>query len=191
MTSKEIWLIRHGETEWSRSGKHTGRTDVPLTEAGKRRAQELGHILIGKRFDLVLTSPLTRARETCRLAGFGDQSQVAGDLAEWDYGVFEGRTTAEIRVTQPDWSIWEADIVNGETLEQVAARARQVIAAASAVEGNVALFAHGHVLRIIAACWLDLPARTARLFALDTGSTSILGFEHTTRVMRSWNRAIR
>ena len=188
-TPHAIWLIRHGETEWSRSGKHTGRTDVPLTETGKQRAIELRGILASQDFSLVLTSPLERARETCRLAGFGDRAQITSDLLEWNYGVFEGRTTPEIRKDIPDWSIWRTSVPEGESIDEVAARANHVIELACATAGNVALFAHGHILRILTACWLALPPQGGRLFALDTGGVGVLGHEHETRVIRAWNRA--
>jgi probable phosphoglycerate mutase len=188
--AKEIWLVRHGETEWSHGGKHTGRTDVPLTLAGERRAQAIGAAIAGKFFAAVLTSPLARARETCRLAGFGDRARITPDLAEWDYGIFEGRTTPEIREERPNWSIWSTDVPRGEGIEQVAARARRVIDEALAVGGAVVLFSHGHLLRILAACWLGLPPKSGRLFALDTGSTCVLSYERETRVIRSWNRSM-
>jgi probable phosphoglycerate mutase len=185
---QEIWLIRHGETEWSRSGKHTGRTDVALTDAGTQRGLALKNILASQDFALILTSPLERARETCRLAGFGDRARITNDLAEWNYGIFEGRTTPEIRKDIPDWSIWRTDVPQGESIDEVAARAARVIETASATQGEVALFAHGHILRILTACWLGLPPHAARLFALDTGGIGILGYEHETRVIRAWNR---
>lgn len=185
---QQIWLIRHGETEWSRSGKHTGRTDVPLTEAGKQRGLALREILAKQDFALVLTSPLSRARETCQLAGLGGRAQVTNDLLEWNYGVFEGRTTPEIRQEIPGWSIWKTDVPSGESVEDVAVRASRVIEIASAQGGNVALFAHGHVLRILTACWLGLEPQAGRLFALDTGGIGILAYEHETRVIRAWNR---
>src|SRR5215475_1584833 len=150
----ELWLIRHGETEWSLSGAHTGRTDIPLTERGQSNAVALGKLLAGHRFALVLTSPMQRARETCRLAGFGDIAQVEPDLCEWDYGDYEGKSTPEIRRERPDWCLWRQGVPNGETVEQVAARGERVIARATAVDGDVALFAHGHILRILTAVWL-------------------------------------
>jgi probable phosphoglycerate mutase len=188
--AKEIWLIRHGETEWSQAGKHTGRTDIPLTDAGKRRAQALGQALAAKSFAVVLTSPLARARETCRLAGFGERARITADLAEWDYGIFEGRRTAEIRSEAPKWSIWDTAVSGGEGVQQVAVRAERVIEEAVAAVGDLVLFSHGHVLRILTACWLGLPAAAGRLFALDTGSISVLGYERETRVIRSWNRCV-
>jgi broad specificity phosphatase PhoE len=184
---QELWLIRHGETEWSLSGAHTGRTDLPLTPRGQERAAAIGRYLNGSTFALILTSPLQRARETCRLAGYGEAAQIEPDLAEWDYGAYEGRTTAEIRKERPDWSLWRDGVTGGETIDQVAARARRVIDRAAKAGGDVALFAHGHVLRILTACWLGLPPIEARLCALDTGSVSVLGYERETRVISSWN----
>jgi broad specificity phosphatase PhoE len=183
----EIWLIRHGETEWTVSGAHTGRTDIPLTVRGERDAAALGHCLAGRRFALVLTSPLQRARETCRLAGYGDAARIEPDLQEWDYGAYEGRTSAEIQKEVPGWTIWSGPVPQGETIEAVAARARRVIERAVAADGDVALCAHGHVLRVLTACWLGLPPDGGRFFALGTASLSILGYEHTTRVIRQWN----
>jgi len=184
----EIWLVRHGETEWSKSGQHTGRTDIPLTDTGRRQGEALGRHLGGKTFALVITSPLTRASETCRLAGYGQVAQVADDLLEWNYGIYEGRTTAEIRTTQPGWSIWATAIPDGETTNEVGVRVRRVIERAVAAQGDVALFAHAHVLRILTACWLGLPTNAGRLFALGTASISVLGYERDTRVIRVWNQ---
>src|SRR5262245_54341271 len=183
-----VWLVRHGETEWSKSGQHTGRTDIPLTEVGRHQAEVLGRHLAGRTFALVLTSPLSRARETCRLAGHGDGAQVSDDLLEWNYGVYEGRTTADIQVTQPGWSIWSTAVAGGETVEQVGERVRRVIERAAAAPGDVALFAHAHVLRILAACWLGLPPAGGRLLALGTAAISVLGHEHETRVISVWNQ---
>ncbi len=183
----ELWLIRHGETEWSRSGQHTGRTDVPLTADGERQAARLGRRLGGRAFALVLTSPLARARETCRLAGYGAVARADADLLEWDYGAYEGRTTAQIREEAPGWTIWTGGVRAGESAEEVGARADRVIARCTGAAGHAALFAHGHVLRILAARWLGLPARAGRDFALDTASLSVLGHEHEHRVLRSWN----
>ena len=185
--SGELWLIRHGETEWSRSGAHTSRTDLPLTEEGREKAAGLARILAGRRFALVLTSPLARASETCRLAGFGSAAQVEPNLREWDYGDYEGRTTPQIQKDAPGWSLWVDGVPNGETVGQVASRAEAVIARALAADGDVALFAHGHILRILTACWLGLPPNAGRLFALGTASVSTLGYERTTRVITRWN----
>jgi broad specificity phosphatase PhoE len=182
-----LWIVRHGETEWSRAGRHTGRTDVPLTAAGVEQASALRDRLGARSFALVLSSPLLRARETCRLAGFAGVARVAEDLLEWDYGAYEGRTTAEIRGEVPGWSIWTGGVPGGETIEAVAARARRVIEVARAAGGDVALFAHGHVLRILTACWLELPPREGRRFALGTASTGVLGSENGVRALRAWN----
>ena len=185
----QLWLIRHGETEWSLSGAHTSRTDIPLTERGKERAAKIRDCLAHRKFSLVLTSPLKRARETCRIAGYADVAQIDANLREWDYGIFEGRTTADIRKDQPDWSIWDSPVPEGEPVEHVAARAQQVIDRAVQTGGQVALFAHAHILRILAATWLGLPPRGGRLFALETGSVSTLGFERESRVISTWNRS--
>jgi broad specificity phosphatase PhoE len=187
----EIWLIRHGDTAWSLSGQHTGRTDLPLTAAGERHAAEIGSYLAGRPFALVLTSPLQRARETCRLAGYGDVAQADPDLCEWDYGAYEGRTSAQIQESVPGWTIWTSPVPEGETIQQVAARANRAILRASQAEGDVALFAHGHLLRILTACWLGLPPDDGRLFALSTATVSVLGYERDTRVISEWNFAAR
>jgi broad specificity phosphatase PhoE len=184
----ELWLIRHGETEWSLSGAHTSRTDIPLTDRGRERAQKIREYLRGKTFSLVLTSPLGRARETCSIAGFGGQAQIDNDLTEWDYGVYEGRTTKDIQKEIPGWSVWSNPIVDGESIDQVAERANRVIARAAANGGSVALFAHGHILRILAACWIQSPPIMGSRLALGTGAVSTLGFEHVTRVLTMWNR---
>jgi probable phosphoglycerate mutase len=187
----EIWLIRHGETEWSLSGAHTSRTDIPLTDHGRRRAEELKAFLNGKKFAAVFTSPMQRARDTCRIAGYADVATVDEGLREWNYGIFEGKTTKEIRVDHPDWSVWKDEIVDGEPVEHVGERADGVIAralAAAGEHGTVALFAHAHILRILAARWIGLPATGGSLFALGTGSLSELGFERETRVIKRWNR---
>ena len=186
---RELWLIRHGETEWSRSGQHTGRTDLPLTVQGERQAALLGRRLAGRKFALVLTSPLGRARETCRLAGYGAAARDEPELMEWDYGAYEGRTTAQIREEVPGWIIWKNGVSGGESADQVGARCDRVILACTDVEGSVALFAHGHVLRILAARWLGLPAAGGRYLALDTASLSVLGHEHEARVIRNWNES--
>ena len=183
-----IWLVRHGETEWSKSGQHTGRTDIPLTAMGERQGQALGRTLAGRHFALVLTSPLARARETCRLAGLASAAQPSDDLLEWDYGLYEGRTTAEVRAEQPGWSIWTTPMPKGETVEQVGERTRRVIERVAAVDGDVALFAHAHVLRILTACWIGLPPIHGRSLTLGTASLSVLGYERQTRVIEVWNQ---
>ena len=184
---REIWLIRHGQTEWSLSGQHTGRTDIPLTEEGRRQAGSLRTLLRGRTFALVLSSPLKRALETCKLAGYGDAAQVDPDLQEWNYGEYEGRTSEEILKMRPGWSLWRDGVPNGESIEGVAERAEAVIARAMKAPGDVALFAHGHILRILTACWLDLPPDGARLFALGTASIATLGYEHDQCVISRWN----
>jgi len=186
-TLENLWLIRHGETEWSLSGAHTGRTDIPLTPAGRERAAALGRLLVGKQFALVLTSPLQRAVETCRIAGFGDVAQIEPNLSEWNYGTYEGKTTSGIQKQRPDWDLWTMGVPGGETIEQVAERARRAIERVLAVKGDAALFAHGHILRILTACWLGLPPADGRLFGFDTGCVSTLGYERETRVIRRWN----
>ncbi|MEI2718414.1 MAG: histidine phosphatase family protein [Candidatus Nanopelagicales bacterium] len=189
-----IVLVRHGETEWSRSGQHTGRTDLPLTEKGRSDAARLSPHLAGRSFGLVLISPLGRAQETARLAGLTGETDP--DLLEWDYGAYEGRRTADIRAElgDPQWTIWRDPIPPGDTPgeqpEQVAQRARRVLDRALTViasDQDVALVAHGHLLRILTATWLDLPAVDGRLFALDAGGLSALGFEHEQHVISHWN----
>ena len=182
-----LWLIRHGETAWSLSGAHTGRTDIPLTATGEEKAAKIRAKLAGQTFGLVLVSPLERARRTCEIAGFGAQAQVDPDLLEWNYGDYEGRTTDEIRKERPGWYLFRDGVPDGETIEQVAIRARRVIDRAVASGGSTAVFAHGHILRILGACWLGLDPTDARLFALSTASVSVLGHEHETRVISKWN----
>lgn len=184
----ELWLIRHGETAWSLSGAHTGRTDVPLTEEGKRRAAALGDLLRGHEFAQVYTSPLARAHETCRIAAPAGPVQMDEDLMEWDYGRYEGLTTAEIRLVAPGWTVWRDGVPGGETIDAVAARARRVIGRAASAGGDAALFAHGHFLRVLAACWLELLPAAGACFALGTASVSTLGYERETPVITCWNR---
>ena len=188
----ELWLVRHGETEWSASGRHTSRTDVSLTDRGREQAVKLHEYLRGIEFKAVLRSPMLRAKETCELAGLGDAAQVEDGLKEWDYGVYEGRTTKDIQGEIPGWSVWKDPILGGETAEQVGARADGVIARALAEGkgGKVALFAHAHILRILAVRWIGMGARDGALFALGTGSVSVLGHEHEQRVISRWNREL-
>jgi broad specificity phosphatase PhoE len=186
---QELFLIRHGETEWSRSGQHTSRTDLTLTEEGKRRGLVLKTYLARKKFARVLTSPMQRARLTCDLAGFGEQAEVDQNLMEWDYGEYEGLTTDQIRKLKPDWTIWNSTPPGGESAARVGERADLVIARAAQAGADVALFGHGHMLRVIAARWLSLQPSDGRLFALDTGTISILDYERETRVIRQWNFA--
>jgi probable phosphoglycerate mutase len=182
-----VFLVRHGETEWSRSGKHTSRTDLPLLTDGERDAQALGRRLSSRRFALVLASPMTRARETARLAGLGDSVEITPDLHELGYGEYEGRTTPEIREERPGWTVWADGSPSGEPLEAAGERADRVIARALAADGDVALFAHGHILRIVGARWLELPPATAAGLALSTAALCILGFERERRVIWLWN----
>ncbi|HEY3210569.1 MAG TPA: histidine phosphatase family protein [Actinomycetota bacterium] len=185
---QRIVLIRHGETEWSASGRHTSRTDVPLTDQGRRQAEALGACLKDWRFDVVLTSPLQRAVETCRVAGLGDVADVRRELMEWDYGDYEGRTTPEIRTERPGWTLWSDGVLGGESAEQVGARADGILAEARGAEGDVALFSHGHFLRVMAARWIGLPPQGGRSLALDTATISVLGHERETPVIVRWNQ---
>ncbi len=182
-----LWLVRHGETEWARLGRHTGRTDIPLTETGRDQARELGRRLAGHPFELVLTSPLSRAAETASLAGFGAVAHPDPDLCEWDYGALEGRSTADIRDEYPGWTIWRGPWPDGETIDAVAARADRVMARARVATGDVLVFAHGHLLRVLAARWLALPPTSGALFALETATVSILGWERDAPVVETWN----
>lgn len=182
-----VLAIRHGETDWSLNGRHTGRTDIPLTESGRRRARLLQPALRRRSFVLVLVSPLQRARETCELAGLAAGAAVEPDLAEWDYGAYEGLTPHEIDRRSPGWLIFRDGCPGGESVHQVAARADRVIARACAVEGDVALFAHGHVLRMIAARWLQLPPGAGQNFLLDTGTLSELAKYHGAGAVKTWN----
>lgn len=182
-----VVLVRHGETEWSRSGQHTSRTDLSLTDEGRWQAAFLGQRLAPIRFGSVLTSPLARAAETCALAGFGEGAVVTDDLAEWDYGAYEGRRTVDIRAEHPGWTLWDDGAPGGETATQVAARAQRVLARARDADGHAVLFGHGHILRVPAACWLGRPAGDGRFYALDAGSISVLGHEREQPVIVRWN----
>ena len=181
----EIWLLRHAETEWSRDGRHTGRTDVPLTEAGRERARGLRERIAGHEFALVLSSPLSRARETAELAGL--TPQLRDDLLEFDYGEYEGITTAQIREQRPHWYLWRDGCPGGETPDDVGRRVDRVIDEALSAGVDVALVAHGHVLRALAARWVEEPAAFGGRLALDTGAVCVLGFEREVRVIRHWN----
>nr|WP_324290011.1 histidine phosphatase family protein [Pyxidicoccus sp. MSG2] len=185
----QVVLVRHGETVWSRSGQHTGRTDVPLLEDGRKMAGLLATPLEEWRFAEVWTSPLSRAAETCALAGFGDVAKRRPDLMEWDYGDYEGRTGDEIRAERPGWALWKDGVPNGETAAQVGARVDGVIADACAVNGDVLIFAHGHLLRVLAARWLGLPPERGCLFMLGTASISVLSLDGdgTQPVIVTWN----
>jgi probable phosphoglycerate mutase len=182
-----LWLVRHGETEWARLGRHTGRTDIPLTELGRSQAAAVAQRLAAHEFTAVISSPLSRALDTARLAGFGDRVTTTDDLLEWDYGRDEGRTTAEIREGRPGWTIWTGGPDGGETIDDVAARVDRVIARVRAIDGDTLAFAHGHVLRILAARWIGEPPSEGRLFALSTATVSVLGWEREQPVIERWN----
>jgi broad specificity phosphatase PhoE len=191
-----VWLARHGETEWSRTLRHTGRTDMPLTAEGEAEARALRGPLADVRFDRARCSPLSRARETCELAGLGDRAELRDDLLEWDYGDYEGRTSADIHTDRPDWLLWRDGCPGGESPDDVGARADRIIAELLAMEEGipggttVAVFAHGHVLRGLTARWLDLPPADGRLFGLGTATLSRLGWEHDYRVIQRWNAPV-
>jgi probable phosphoglycerate mutase len=186
---RQLWLVRHGETAWSRDGRHTGLTDIPLTEAGRAQATALGQRLAGRRFALVLASPRSRATDTAELAGFADVVVADEDLSEWDYGALEGRRSAEIEDEYPGWTIWRGPWPRGETIDQVSARADRVLARCHApeVHGDTLVFGHGHMLRVLAARWLMLAATFGGLFGLSTASVSVLGWEHNRPVIETWN----
>jgi broad specificity phosphatase PhoE len=180
-------LVRHGETEWSRDHKHTSFTDLPLTETGAEQARALGKRLGGFEFAAIFVSPLLRARQTCELAGFGARAEVLDDLYEWNYGEYEGLTTAEIRKSRPGWTVWNDGPLGGESPAEVASRADRVILGAVLEGRDVALFAHGHMLRVIAARWIGLPASGGARLRLETATVSTLGYERDTRVILTWN----
>jgi broad specificity phosphatase PhoE len=185
--TQEVWLLRHAETEWSRDGKHTGRTDIPLTDHGREVARGLRPKLAGHHFALVLCSPLERARETAQLAGL-DNAALRDDLLEWDYGEYEGITTPEIRARRPGWYLWRDGVPGGECAADVGERCDRVIAEVLAVDGDVALVAHGHILRTLGARWIEQdPSFGGRLY-LGTGTISVVGFEREVRVLRHWNQ---
>ena len=189
-SAQELVLVRHGETEWSRSGRHTGRTEVELTEHGREQAKAVGAALRNRDFALVLTSPLGRALETCGLAGFGDRAVQRNELMEWDYGSYEGRTTAEIREEWPGWTLWGDGVPGGETVEEIGERVDRVLGELRSVDGDALLFAHGHVLRVLTARWLELDPDAGRLFALDPATISTLGYERETAVVQLWNQPV-
>jgi len=182
-----VFTIRHGETEWSLNGRHTGTTDIPLTDNGRRLAELLRPARARQKFSLVLVSPLQRARETCKLAGLADAAVIDRDLVEWNYGAYEGLTPKQIHEKAPGWLIFRDGCPGGETPEQVAARADRVIARARAVEGDVALFAHGHVFRVLVARWVGLFASAGQHFLLDTGTLSVLGYYRGIPAVKTWN----
>jgi broad specificity phosphatase PhoE len=183
----EVVLVRHGETEWSRSMQHTGTTDLPLLPEGEAQAREVVPRLAQREFALVLSSPMQRARRTAELAGFGDRVEIDDDLRERNYGEYEGRTTKEIRVERPGWDVWRDDCPGGETLDQLASRADRVIERALAAQGDTQLFAHSHLLRTLGARWIGLAPDGGGKLVLGTATLSILGFERERRVLRAWN----
>jgi broad specificity phosphatase PhoE len=182
-----ILLVRHGETEWSATGRHTSHTDLPLTAEGRVRAKEVGASLAGETFALVLSSPLRRARETCELAGFADTAQLCDDLHEWDYGEYEGLTTPEIRESDPGWVLWRDGCPGGEQPDEVTARADRALARLRDADGDALAFAHGHILRVLAARWIGMDVTAGARLALKAGAVSALGFERETEVIERWN----
>jgi broad specificity phosphatase PhoE len=187
--SRQLWLLRHGATEWALNGRHTGSTDLPLLPEGEAEARALSPVLSQQRFAAVFSSPLQRARRTCELAGLGDQMQICDDIIEWNYGDYEGITTATIRESIPEWTVWSHGCPNGEDPPEVEARCARAISTALAIpeDGDVALFAHGHILRALAGTWLGLGAAGGQLLRLGTASVSILGWERETRAIQRWN----
>ena len=191
MTIQQVYLVRHGETEWSLSRQHTGITDIPLTENGRKVARLLGPVLVKETFALVLTSPIERARETCELAGLGARGEIDSDLMEWNYGQYEGLTPKQIHAQAPEWMLFNDGCPGGESPAQVGARVDRVIARVRAVEGHVALFAHGHIFRVFAARWLGLPATAGCHFLLDTATLNILGYYRGIPAVKRWNAMLR
>jgi broad specificity phosphatase PhoE len=183
----EIVVVRHGETEWSLTGRHTGNTDVPLIESGRERARVLASELAGRSFSLVLCSPLRRVRETCELAGFGDVAVLCEELREWDYGDYEGLTTPQIRERDPHWNLWRDGCPGGEKPAQVGARADRALERLRGAGGDALAFAHGHILRVVTARWIGLEAAGGARFALGAGSIGVLGYERETEVVTRWN----
>ena len=185
--AQQLVLVRHGETAWSREGRHTGRTDVPLTELGREQARALRNALQRWRFAAVYVSPLQRARDTCELAGYGDAAVVLPDLIEWDYGEYEGLTTMDVRRSRPGWNIWKDGTPGGEPLAAAGARADRALALARRQQGDVLLVAHGHILRILTARWIDHPALLGQRFRLEPASPSVLSYEHEWTTVNAWN----
>jgi probable phosphoglycerate mutase len=183
----ELVVVRHGQTEWSLSGQHTGTTDIPLTDEGRHQGELIAALLAGRSFSLVLTSPLVRASETARLAGLGDRAEVEPDLREWDYGDAEGRRTVDIREERPGWDLWHDGIAGGETVDDVGRRADRVVERARAASGDVVVFAHGHLLRVLAARWVGLAPTCGGMLALSPASLSVLGWERERPVVETWN----
>lgn len=184
---REIVIVRHGETEWTLSRQHTGTTDLPLTENGRREAEQVATRIAGRRFDLVLSSPMSRAMETCRLAGLGDAAEVTDDLVEWNYGEYEGMTTPDIRRQDPAWDLWRDGCPGGETAAQVGARADRVIGRLRTLDGSAVIFAHGHLLRVLAARWIEQAPELGGRLALSTATIGVLGWERETPVIWRWN----
>jgi broad specificity phosphatase PhoE len=183
----ELVLARHGATEWSRNGRHTGRTDLPLLDDGRRDAERLRGPLAERTFAKVLSSPLSRALDTCKLAGLGDQVELTENLLEWDYGEYEGVTTVDIRKERPGWNLWTDGCPGGESSADVGARMDELIDELIETDGDIALFGHGHALRVLATRWIGLPPENGALFVLSTGTLSVLGSEHEWHAFRSWN----
>jgi len=190
MSRPIVWLARHGETEWSRDGRHTGRTDIPLTPKGEEQARALREPFAALELDRVLCSPLERARETCELAGLGERMELRDALLEWDYGDYEGITSEEIHRDRPDWLLWRDGCPGGESPASIGARADEVVAELLGIEGTAAVFAHGHMLRVLTARWLGLPPSEGRHFTLGTATLSRLGWEHDDRVIERWNAPV-
>jgi broad specificity phosphatase PhoE len=183
----QIYLIRHGETEWARDGRHTGRTDIPLTDTGREQAGFLLPIFDDVKFSRIFSSPLQRALETAKLAGVGSRVELENDLKEWDYGDYEGITTQQIRERVPGWTIWTHPCPNGERIEEVSQRADRVVAKLRSFEGHIAIFSHGHFLRVLVCRWIDLPADNGRHFLLGTSTLSVLGYEKDVPAIKTWN----
>jgi broad specificity phosphatase PhoE len=191
MSTQRVFLIRHGETEWTLTGQHTSITDIPLTDSGRQVARRLAVVLAKVSFAAVLVSPLSRARQTCELAGFAGCAEVDGDLMEWNYGDYEGLTSKEIQAQVSGWVLFQDGCPRGESPEQVGVRVDRVITRVRAVEGNVALFAHGHLFRVLGARWIGLPVAAGRHFLLDTASVSVLGYYQGTAAVKRWNAVIK
>ncbi len=183
----DVVVVRHGETEWSRTGRHTGRTDMPLAGTGREQAVTLRATLAAHHEALVLSSPLSRALDTCRIAGFGERVEIDDDLMEWDYGAYEGRTTADIRAERPGWSLWDDGVPGGETVREVGARADRVAARCRAAGREVVLFSHSHFLRVLAARWVGLAPDAGRVVVLDAAAFGVLGSEREQPVIERWN----
>ena len=187
--TQQVWLVRHGATEWSQTRRHTGRTDLPLNDAGREQAESVTRILARHTFELVLSSPLQRAAETARLAGFEAGVKLDDDLMEWDYGEYDGLTTVEIKEKNPGWSLWETGGPGGETPDDVARRADRVVERLRQGTGDVLVFSHGHFLRVLTSRWLGIPASAGRYFYIGTAGIGVVGYERDSPVVRAWNLA--